>query len=97
MILELAMHGGRPRRILTLAVVLISAVFLTISAAGAQDYACAPTTAQSTTLPAPGYRLPDGDFIPRADVQPSPDDRFWLCSARKGLPGFLLAPPIPMP
>ena len=58
----------------------------------AQGGNCAPTAAQMTTLPAPGYRLADGEFVPQSEVQASPDNRFWQCRGNDGTRSFL-APP----
>jgi hypothetical protein len=40
---------------------------------------CKETPAQHVTLPAPGYRLPSGMFVPESEAQPSPDGQFWIC------------------
>jgi hypothetical protein len=57
----------------------------TLTGAGAaQGEDCAPTAAQATTLPAPGYRLPDGDFVSQSEVRASPDGRFWQCRGSDG-------------
>lgn len=58
----------------------------------AQGGDCAPTAAQATTLPAPGYRLPDGEFVPQSQVQDSPDGRFWQCHDSDGARSFLGSP-----
>jgi hypothetical protein len=31
---------------------------------------------QIVGVPAPGYRLPSGEFVPQAEAQPSPDGQF---------------------
>jgi hypothetical protein len=31
------------------------------------------------TLPAPGYRLPSGEFVPETETLPSPDGAYWRC------------------
>lgn len=41
---------------------------------------CHVTTAQSVSLPAYGYRLPDGLFIPLSQTLPSPDGQYWICA-----------------
>ena len=71
-------------------VVLIVAALPAVGAAQGDD--CAPTAAQATTLPAPGYRLPDGEFVSQSEVQASPDGRFWRCRGSDGARAFF-APP----
>jgi hypothetical protein len=48
---------------------------------------------QTVSLPAPGYRLPGGEFIPQAEAQPSPDGRFWRCQRPDGSRRCFFAPP----
>lgn len=33
----------------------------------------------TTTLPASGYRLPSGEFVPADEATPSEDDNFYRC------------------
>ena len=54
---------------------------------------CFATPAQHITLPAPGYRLPSGEFIAEKDAQPSPDGRYWRCRRPDGSPRCFFAPP----
>ena len=54
---------------------------------------CVVTTAQTVSLPAPGYRLPSGEFVPQAEAQPSPDGQFWRCSRPDGTRRCFFAPP----
>ena len=81
-------------RTLRLASVAVGALVApALSASGsAQGGECAPTAAQMTTLPAPGYRLADGEFVPQSEVQASPDGRFWQCRGSGGARSFF-APP----
>lgn len=58
---------------------------------GAVD--CFVTTAQTVTLPAPGYRLPSGEFVPQNEAQPSLDGRFWRCKRPDGTRRCFFAPP----
>ncbi len=96
--LELDATGEGRSAVRNVRPVLLLAVTLSfVTTARAQDQDCTVTTAQSTTLPAPGYRLPDGEFVPQTDVQASPDGRFWRCPGRNGLPGLLFAPPHAVP
>lgn len=37
------------------------------------------TGVKHVTLPAPGYRLPSGEFVPESETLPSPDGQFWRC------------------
>jgi hypothetical protein len=76
-------------------VLVIAAVLPVLPAVGAtQGEDCVPTAAQATTLPAPGYRLPDGEFVSQSEVQASPDGRFWRCRGGDGARSFF-APPRP--
>ena len=54
---------------------------------------CFVTLAQHVTLPAPGYRLPSGEFIHESDTQFSPDGQFWRCRRPDGSPRCFFAPP----
>ena len=55
---------------------------------------CFVVTAVATvTLPAPGYRLPDGEFVPQSETQPSPDGQFWRCQRPDGSRRCFFAPP----
>ena len=54
---------------------------------------CVATPAQHVTLPAPGYRLPSGEFIPETETQFSPDGQFWRCKRPDGSPRCFFAPP----
>ena len=51
------------------------------------------TGVQSVSLPAPGYRLPSGEFVPQAEAQPSPDGVFWRCKKPDGTRRCFFAPP----
>lgn len=54
---------------------------------------CFVTFAQSVTLPAPGYRLPNGEFVPQQEVLSSPDGQFWRCKRPDGSRRCFFAPP----
>ena len=54
---------------------------------------CFVTPAQIVSLPAPGYRLPDGEFVPQAEAMPSPDGQFWRCKRHDGTRRCFFAPP----
>ena len=47
----------------------------------------------TVTSPAPGYRLPDGEFVPQHEAQPSPDGQFWRCRRPDGSRRCFFAPP----
>lgn len=38
----------------------------------------------SVTLPAPGYRLPNGDFVHRNEISQSDDGQFHYCQNNRG-------------
>ncbi len=48
---------------------------------------------QTVTLPAVGYRLPSGEFVPIGEAQPSPDGQFWRCRRPDGSRRCFFAPP----
>jgi hypothetical protein len=81
-------------RVLRVASVAAAALLVpALSTSGsAQGSECAPTSAQMTTLTAPGYRLADGEFVSKSEVQVSPDGRFWQCRSNDGTRSFF-APP----
>lgn len=45
------------------------------------------------SLPAVGYRLPSGEFVPQSEAQPSPDGSFWRCKRPDGTRRCFFAPP----
>jgi hypothetical protein len=45
---------------------------------GERDCAVVPGV-RAVSVPAPGYRLPDGEFVPQSEALPSPDGQFWRC------------------
>lgn len=57
------------------------------------DNDCFVTPATPVTLPAPGYRLPSGEFIPEAEAQPSQDGQYWRCKRPDGSRRCFFFPP----
>jgi len=51
------------------------------------------TAVAIVALPAPGYRLPDGEFVPQSEAQPSADGQFWRCRRPDGSRRCFFAPP----
>ena len=55
---------------------------------------CFVVTGVATVMsPASGYRLPNGEFIPQSEAQPSPDGVFWCCHRPDGSRRCFFAPP----
>jgi hypothetical protein len=52
------------------------------------------TGVRPVSLPAPGYRLPTGEFVPQAEAQPSPDGQYWRCRRPDGSRRCFFAPPV---
>ena len=51
------------------------------------------TEVATVMLPAPGYQLPDGEFVPQSEAQHSPDGQFWRCRRPDGSRRCFFAPP----
>lgn len=45
------------------------------------------------SMPAPGYLIPAGEFVPETEAQPSPDGQFWRCKRPDGTRRCFFAPP----
>lgn len=50
------------------------------------------TGVKSVSLPAPGYRLPGGEFVHQSESLPSEDGKFWRCQQPDGSRRCFFAP-----
>lgn len=48
---------------------------------------------KTVSLPGPGYRLPNGEFVHQREAQPSPDGQFWRCQRSDKTRRCFFAPP----
>jgi len=63
---------------------------------GAGEWCCGEGdcfTVQPVISKAQGYVLPNGEFVPLSEAQPSPDGQYWRCKRPDGSRRCFFAPP----